>query len=90
MADPISIIGLLGTAASLTKTILRYASSVKDVPSELESLRLELSNLHKMLDKLIKSEGSEDSRQDNTDIVTLHNAAEVGFVPRTFPSSQTL
>ena len=35
MADPIFIIGLLGTAGTITKTILRHNSSVEDASKEL-------------------------------------------------------
>ena len=86
MADPLSIISLLATGASLARTILKYASSVKDVPNELKSLRDELSELHDVFEQLLKIEGIKEGTQDIADIIPHYKAAEVGFVPCAFPS----
>ena len=81
MADPISIISLLGTAATLTKTVYDYASSVKDAPKEIEHLSRELTNLHDVFEKLGIFLGTKQSKEDLMDVSTLHNAAGVCTVP---------
>lgn len=93
MADPISIISLLGTGLSLTGTILNYASSVKDVPNEWKSLGDELSELHGLFEQLLKIEGSKAGTQDIADIadiVPLYPAARVGPVLSAFPRRRIL
>ena len=80
MADPLSIIGLLGTAGALTKTILKYASAVKDAPKKLEELSRELTNLHDMFEMLVKFLEGEKSRDDFAEISTLFDATGVRFI----------
>ena len=84
MADPMSIISLLGTAATLTTTVYNYASSVKDAPKEIEHLRRELTNLHDVFERLEKLVGTKESKEDLMDVSILHNAAGVGTVPFAF------
>lgn len=64
MADPISTIGLLGTAATLTKIILNYASAVKDAPKEVETLIRELTVLQNVLEKFAKLLERKESREE--------------------------
>lgn len=75
MADPISIIGLLTTVASLTKTVMDYASAVKDAPKELENLSRELATLHDIFEHLIEFLKSDDSKEDFVEVSALYNAA---------------
>lgn len=77
MVDPISIISLLGTAANLTKTILDYASSVKDAPNELENLRRELVNLHGVVGPLLELAESEESKGKFSEGSILYKSAGV-------------
>ena len=86
MADPISIISLLGTGLSLTGTILKYASSVKDVPNEWKSLGDELSELHGLFEQVLEKEGSKEGTQDIADVVPLYPAARVGPILSAFSS----
>ena len=81
MVDPISIISLLGTAATLTKTILGYASSVKDAPNELENLRRELANLHGVVEPLVVLAESEDGRGKFSEVSILYKSAGVRSLP---------
>ena len=81
MVDPISIIGLLDTAATLTKTILDYASSVKDPSNELENLRRELANLHGVVEPLVVLAKSEDGRGKFSEVSILYNSAGVRSYP---------
>ena len=89
MADPLSIISLLATGASLTRIILKYASSVKDVPKELKSLRDELSELQNVFEELLKIEESKEGTQDIADIIPHYSAAEVGVAPCAFPTGKS-
>lgn len=84
MADPISIIGLLTTVASLTKTVMDYASAVKDAPKELENLSRELATLHDIFEHLIEFLKSDDSKEDFVEVSALYNAAGVRLVPCVF------
>ena len=77
MVDPISIISLLATAATLTKTILGYASSVKDAPKELENLRSELANLHDIVEPLVVLAKNEDGRGKFSEGSILYKSAGV-------------
>ncbi len=86
MADPISVIGLLGTVGSLTKTVLDFASSVRDAPKEMEDLSRELASLHEFSEQLGKSIKSEDGREVFEEHSALYNAAGVGSIPRAFSS----
>lgn len=81
MADPISIISLLGTAATLTKTILGYASSVKDAPKELETLRSELANLHGIVEPLVVLAENEDGTGKFSESSMLYKSAGVCSYP---------
>ena len=90
MADPISIISLLSTAATLTKTVYDYASSVKDAPKEIEHLRRELTVLHEVFEKLGKIVGTKESKEDLMDVSTLHNAAGVCIVPFAFGTGKVI
>lgn len=80
MADPISIIGLLGTAATLTKTVLNYVSAVKQAPKDLERLSRELTSLHDVLERLVKFIEDEESREDSVETSTLYDATGVRFL----------
>lgn len=77
MADPFSIIGLLATAATLTKTVLDFASAVKDAPKEAKTLSRELTSLHDVNEQLVDLLENDDSREDFSEISTLYNAAGV-------------
>ena len=80
MADPISIIGLLGTVGSLTKTVLDFASSVRNAPKELRDLSRELASLHEVSEQLGKFIKSEDGREVFKEHSALYNTAEVRFI----------
>ncbi|CAD6584369.1 MAG: hypothetical protein ASARMPRED_001750 [Alectoria sarmentosa] len=75
MTDPISIIGLLGTAVTLTKTVLDYLSAVKDAPEELEKLSCELTHLSDVFEQVFEVIEGEDSRDNFAEASTLYNAA---------------
>ena len=77
MADPFSIISLLGTASSLSKTIVKYASGVKDAPKKLKDLSSELPSLQIVFDRLVKFIESEQARNDFVEVSTLFRATEV-------------
>lgn len=77
MADPCSTIGLLGTALSLTKGVMDFASSVKDAPEEVEKLSRELTSLRDVFEQLLDLVENEESREDFTEVSTLYNAAGV-------------
>ena len=64
MADPFSIISLLGTAASLTKAVLNYASAVADAPKEVEKLRQSLTSLVDVSEQLIDLMEDEDVKEE--------------------------
>ena len=81
MADPISIISLLGTAATATKAALRYASAVRKAPKELEMLNHELESLHHVLQKLMRIAESEESREDFADFSPLFQTTAVCSIP---------
>ena len=89
MADPASIISLLGMAATLTKSVLEYASAVKDAPKELEKLVCELTKLHGVVTELAKFLGCGDSRAENTDSSPLSIATGVCHNPFLFASKAT-
>ena len=86
MADPISIIGLVGTAGPLTKTLLDYASSVKDAPKELEGLKHEFMSLQYVFEKLDEFMQREDGKEIFKEDSALYDAAGVSYIPRTFPN----
>lgn len=77
MVDPISIISLLGTAATLTKNILSYVSSVKAAPKELENLRSELANLHGIVEPLVVLAENEDGKGKFSEGSILYKSAAV-------------
>ena len=74
MADPFSIINLLGTAASLTKAVLQYASAVKNAPDELEKLKRGFTSIHDVFEQLIELMDDDDFRQKFADVSALYNA----------------
>ena len=84
MADPISIISLLATAATLTKTALGYASAVKDAPKEVKELSSELANLHAVFEQLFKLVEGEGGKEDFAEVSTLYITAGVSFTPCAF------
>lgn len=84
MADPISIIGLLSTAATLTKTVLDYASSVKDAPSNLEDLKRELASLHNAFALLSQLLDSQNHNEGFEEVSALYETAAVRSIPRAF------
>ena len=53
MADPVSIISLLGTAKSLATTVINYASGVKNASKTLKELRSELMNLQSIFGRIL-------------------------------------
>ncbi len=79
MADPISIIGLLGTVGSLTKTVLDFASSVRDAPKELEDLSRELASLHEVSEQLGEFIKSEDGSAVFEKHSAVYNTAGVRY-----------
>ena len=89
MTDPISIIGLLGTAVTLTKTVLDYLSAVKDAPEELEKLSCELTHLSDVFEQVFEVIEGEDSRDNFAEASTLYNAAGVCCIPSALPSKYT-
>lgn len=74
MADPFSIINLLGTAASLTKAVLQYASAVKNAPDELEKLKRGFTSIHDVFEQLKELMDDNDFRQGFADVSALYNA----------------
>ena len=74
MADPCSIISLLGIAASLAKAVLQYASAVKDAPDELEKLKRGFTSIHDLLEQLKELMDDDDFRQEFADVSALYNA----------------
>lgn len=74
MADPFSIISLLGTAASLTKVVLQYASAVKNAPDELEKLKRGFTSVHDVFEQLAELMGDDDFRQEFADVSALYIA----------------
>ena len=74
MADPFSIISLLGTAASLTKTVLNYASAVADAPKEVKKLRQSLTSLVDVSEQIIDLMEDEDVKEEFGEVSTLYNA----------------
>ena len=74
MTDPFSIISLLGTAASLTKVVLQYASAVKNAPDELEKLKRGFTSVHDVFEQLIELLRDDDFRQDFADVSALYTA----------------
>lgn len=74
MADPFSIINLLGTAASLTKAVLQYASAVKNAPDELEKLKRGFTNIHDVFEQLKEVMDDDDFKQEFADVSALSNA----------------
>ena len=74
MADPFSIISLLGIAASLTKAVLQYASAVKDAPDELEKLKRSFTSIHDLFEQLKELMDDDDFRQEFADVSALYNA----------------
>ena len=74
MADPFSIINLLGTAASLTKVVLQYASAVKNAPDELEKLKRGFTSVRDVFEQLIELMGDDDFRQEFADVSALYIA----------------
>ncbi len=74
MADPFSIISLLGTAASLTNVVLQYASAVKNAPDELEKLKRGFTSVHDVFEQLIELMGDDDFRQEFADVSALYIA----------------
>ncbi len=74
MADPFSIISLLGTAASLSKVVLQYASAVKDASDELEKLKRGFTSVQDVFEQLIELMGDDDFRQEFADVSALYNA----------------
>ena len=74
MADPFSIVSLLGTAASLTKVVLQYASAVKNAPDELEKLKRGFTSVHDVFEQLIELMGDDDFRQEFADVSVLYIA----------------
>ena len=74
MADPFSIINLLGTAASLTNAVLQYASAVKNAPDELEKLKRGFTSIHDVFEQLIELMDDDDFRQEFADVSALYNA----------------
>jgi hypothetical protein len=73
MADPFSIIGLMGIAFSLTKVIADYASGVKNAPKEVEELSRELLNLQNVFEEL--ADLVEDEKDNFAEVSALYNAA---------------
>lgn len=80
MADPISTIGLLGTAATLTKTILNYTSAVKDAPKEVETLIRDLIVLQNVFGKLVKLLEREGSEEEFTKSSPVFDATGVSYI----------
>ena len=74
MADPFSIISLLGTAASLTNVVLQYASAVKNAPDELDKLKRSFTSVHDVFEQLIELMGDDDFRQEFADVSALYIA----------------
>ena len=74
MADPFSIINLLGTAASLTKVVLQYASAVKNAPEELNKLKRGFTSVCDMFEQLIELMEGDDFRQEFADVSALYIA----------------
>ena len=74
MADPFSIISLLGTAASLTNVVLQYASAVKNAPDELDKLKRGFTSVHDVFEQLIELMGDDDFRQEFADVSALYIA----------------
>ena len=81
MADPATIISLLGMAATLIKEVLEYASAVIDAPKELERLVYELTKLHGVVTALAKSLGCGDNRAEYADSSPLSIATGVCHIP---------
>ena len=81
MTDPGSIISLLGIAATLTKTVLQYASAVKNAPKELEKFICELKKLYSVVRELAKSVEHEESRAEYTGVCPLQTATGVCLIP---------
>lgn len=86
MTDPISIIGLLGTAVTLTKTVLDYISAVKDAPEELEKLSCELTHLSDVFEQVFEIVEGKDSKEQFAEVSTLYHAAGVRHIPSALPS----
>ena len=84
MTEAFAIISLLDTAASLTKTLLKYASSVKNAPKKIEELKLELTNLRHVFQSLVKLVEAEESRGRFTEASTLYHATGVRSMKRLF------
>ena len=74
MADPFSIISLLGTAASLTNVVLQYALAVKNAPDELDKLKRGFTSVHDVFEQLIELMGDDDFRQEFADVSALYIA----------------
>lgn len=74
MADPCSIISLLGIAASLAKAVLQYASAVKDAPDELEKLKRGFTSIHDVFEQLKELMDDDEFRQEFADVSALYNA----------------
>ena len=86
MADPLSIIGLVGTAASLTKTVRDYVSAVKDAPKDVENLSRELASLQTVFEHLGKFVQNVDGSRHFEEASTFYDAAGVRSIPYTCSS----
>ena len=74
MADPFSIISLLGTAASLTKVVLQYASAMKNAPDELDKLKRGFTSVRDVFEQLIELMGGDEFSQEFADVSALYIA----------------
>ena len=86
MADPASIISLLGTAATLTSTVLKYASGVKQASKELEELKAELTKLDGGMGILTKHLKGAECCGESKGFRTLFDTADVCPKPHTLSS----
>ena len=84
MADPISIISLLGEATSLTKAVLGYALAVKNAPKELEKLSCEIKTLQDVLKHFVELVEGEYGREHYLENSTLYDTAGVRCPSRVF------
>lgn len=80
MADPVSIIVLLETAAPLTKTVVKYISAVKDAPKELERLSCELTNLHDVFAEVANLVQHQEGREKFARFPPFYDALAVRYI----------
>ena len=81
MADPISIINLLSTAATLSASVLKYASTVKQASKELKELSVELKKLDGVLGRLVKQVERDEPVEKSKELPSLFDAAAVRHTP---------